>query len=167
MFLQLFAPGRAASAAVLKAENVEFEVVGPSAVAFEGGDVPRELTVAEIEQYVEWFGEAARAFVEDAGGDGVESKSRAERCAVAGRQELTVRVPPVHAANGYLLDQFLQTNSNLRTDQYGRSVANRCRLTLDVLAAAAAAVGQDRVGLRLSPFADFQGKQQAPCCLLT
>lgn len=74
MFLQLFAPGRAASAEVLKAENPGFGVVGPSAVAFEGGDVPRELTEEEIGKYVDWFEAAARSFVNEAGGDGVEGE---------------------------------------------------------------------------------------------
>ena len=68
----------------------------------------------------------------------------------------------VHAANGYLLDQFLQTNSNLRTDEYGGSAANRARLTLDVLAAVTSVLGADRVGLRLSPFANFQGMKMEP-----
>lgn len=57
----------------------------------------------------------------------------------------------VHAANGYLLHQFLSTNSNQRTDAYGGSLENRARLTLDVLDAVIAEMGADRVGVRLSP----------------
>jgi N-ethylmaleimide reductase len=57
----------------------------------------------------------------------------------------------VHAANGYLLHQFLSTKANLRTDQWGGSVQNRIRLTLQVVDAAAATIGSHRVGLRLSP----------------
>jgi N-ethylmaleimide reductase len=57
----------------------------------------------------------------------------------------------VHAANGYLLNQFLATNSNQRTDAYGGSLENRARLMLDVLDAAIEEIGADRVGIRLSP----------------
>jgi len=57
----------------------------------------------------------------------------------------------VHAANGYLLHQFLSTNSNQRTDAYGGSLENRARLTLEVLDAVIEEMGADRVGIRLSP----------------
>lgn len=57
----------------------------------------------------------------------------------------------VHAANGYLLHQFLSTNSNQRTDAYGGTLENRARLTLEVLDAVIAEIGTDRVGVRLSP----------------
>lgn len=57
----------------------------------------------------------------------------------------------VHSANGYLLDQFLRSGSNQRTDAYGGSIENRARLLLEVMAAVAQEIGSDRVGLRLSP----------------
>ena len=57
----------------------------------------------------------------------------------------------IHAANGYLLQQFLATNSNTRTDRYGGSLENRARLTLEVVDAVAAELGAGRVGVRLSP----------------
>ena len=57
----------------------------------------------------------------------------------------------VHAANGYLLDQFLRSGSNHRTDAYGGSIPNRARLLLEVMQAVTAAIGADRVGIRLSP----------------
>jgi N-ethylmaleimide reductase len=57
----------------------------------------------------------------------------------------------VHSANGYLLDQFIRDSTNKRTDQYGGSVANRIRLTLEVTAAVVGVWGADRVGIRLSP----------------
>ena len=57
----------------------------------------------------------------------------------------------IHAANGYLLHQFLSTNSNQRTDQYGGSLENRARLILEVVDTAIAEIGADRVGIRLSP----------------
>ena len=55
-------------------------------------------------------------------------------------------------ANGYLLEQFLHGNVNNRTDEYGGSVENRCRFPLEVIQAVSAAVGADRVGIRLSPY---------------
>jgi N-ethylmaleimide reductase len=55
----------------------------------------------------------------------------------------------VHAANGYLLQQFMSTNSNLRTDAYGGSLENRARLTLEAVDAAIAEMGADRVGVRI------------------
>ena len=57
----------------------------------------------------------------------------------------------IHGANGYLLDQFLRDGSNHRTDAYGGPVENRARLLLEVVDAASAAIGADRVGVRLSP----------------
>lgn len=112
--------------------------VGPSAVPAAGSlftgrgtatfPTPRALTAAEIGSTVVDFAAAARTAV-DAGLDGVE----------------------IHAANGYLLHQFLSTNANLRTDAWGGDVAGRIRLTADVVGAVADEIGADRVGLRISP----------------
>lgn len=74
IFMQLWAGGRAADTGVLEREG-GYEVVGPSEVGFEGGARPRALGEEELGEYVGWFGEAARRFVEEAGGDGVESES--------------------------------------------------------------------------------------------
>lgn len=90
---------------------------------------PRELTFAEIRQVIDDYGRAADAAVRVAGFDGVE----------------------LHAANGYLVDQFLRSSSNHRTDDYGGPVANRCRFLFEVADALVGAVGADRVGIRLSP----------------
>ena len=73
----------------------------------------------------------------------------------------------IHAANGYLLQQFLATNSNTRTDRYGGSLENRARLTLEVVDAVADGLGAGRVGVRLSPhftghdIADAQPEESA------
>lgn len=80
------------------------------------------------------YAQAAKAFV-GAGGDGVE----------------------IHGANGYLIDQFTQTTSNKRTDEYGGSVANRTPFACEGVAACVEAVGAERVGIRLSPHSHFQG----------
>lgn len=63
----------------------------------------------------------------------------------------------IHAANGYLIDQFLRDNSNFRTDDYGGSIENRVRLLREVTQAVADAIGADRVSVRLSPNGDTQG----------
>ncbi|KAI0696399.1 NADH:flavin oxidoreductase/NADH oxidase [Cerioporus squamosus] len=117
IYLQLWALGRAARPAALKQENPDFAYHEPD-------DVPRELTKEEIKQYVEWYGTAARNAVHGAGFDGVE----------------------IHAANGYLIDQFLQDVSNKRTDEYGGSV----------LDSVVAAVGPKKTGIRLAPFNRYQ-----------
>ncbi|TVU14266.1 hypothetical protein EJB05_37725, partial [Eragrostis curvula] len=94
--------------------------------------VPRRLRTDEIPAIVEDFRIAARNAIE-AGFDGVE----------------------IHAAHGYLIDQFLKDGVNDRTDEYGGSVANRCQFALEVVAAVAREIGADRVGVRLSPFTDY------------
>lgn len=91
--------------------------------------VPRALRAAELPEIVHSFAAAARNAVQGAGFDGVE----------------------IHAANGYLLDQFLKTGANQRKDDYGGSIANRARLLLEVTRAVADAIGGDRTGIRLSP----------------
>ncbi len=92
-------------------------------------ETPRALETAELPGIVAAYAQAARNAIA-AGCDGVE----------------------VHGANGYLLEQFLQSRSNARTDAYGGSIENRARLMLDVTRAVAAAVGASRTGIRLSPY---------------
>ena len=90
---------------------------------------PRALRAEELPILVHSFQAAARNAVDTAGFDGVE----------------------IHGANGYLLDQFLKTGSNQRTDDYGGSIENRARLLLEVTRAVTSAVGGGRTGIRLSP----------------
>jgi N-ethylmaleimide reductase len=61
----------------------------------------------------------------------------------------------LHTANGYLLEQFIRPNTNQRTDGYGGTIAGRARFVLEAAEAAVAAIGRDRVGIRLSPFGVF------------
>ncbi|XP_059461033.1 putative 12-oxophytodienoate reductase 11 [Corylus avellana] len=105
------------------------EINGSSAADY---PPPRRLNTHEISQVVNDFRIAAKNAME-AGFDGVE----------------------IHGANGYLLDQFLKDQVNDRTDEYGGSLENRCRFPLEVVKAVADEIGADRVGLRLSPFADY------------
>ncbi|KAK3200339.1 hypothetical protein Dsin_023754 [Dipteronia sinensis] len=61
----------------------------------------------------------------------------------------------IHGAHGYLIDQFLKDEVNDRTDQYGGSIENRCRFALEIVEAIANEIGAHRVGIRLSPFANY------------
>ncbi|MGH6639503.1 MAG: alkene reductase, partial [Polaromonas sp.] len=90
---------------------------------------PRALKADELPGIVHSYQAAARNAVETAGFDGVE----------------------IHGANGYLLDQFLKSNSNQRSDAWGGSIENRARLLLDVVRAVTSAIGGGRTGIRLSP----------------
>ena len=144
IYLQLWALGRAGEPGVLKREG-GFDLVAPSPIPLrvsngtEPGDdkvVPRELTVAELREYLQLYSKAASNAIE-AGFDGVE----------------------VHAANGYLLDQFLQSVSNQRTDEYGGSIENRLRFPLEVINAVVETVGAERTSFRVSPWSKYQGEQ--------
>lgn len=141
IFLQLWHVGRISHPSLLGGESP----VAPSAIAAPGSaftatferapfETPRALDVAEIPLLIDDYAQAARN-AQRAGFDGVE----------------------VHAANGYLLEQFLQSRSNERTDAYGGSIENRCRIVLEVAAAVSAVFGADRVGIRLSPFGVANG----------
>ena len=134
IFLQIWAPGRAADPAVLSQEG-DFDLVAPSPISIDN-NVPRELTVTEIKEYIKLFSKAASNAIK-AGFDGVE----------------------IHAANGYLLDQFLQSVSNERTDEYGGSVDNRVRFPLEVIKAIVEEVGAERTAVRISPWSTFQGEE--------
>ena len=95
---------------------------------------PREMSSADIATAVLEYTSAARLAI-DAGFDGIE----------------------LHAANGYLLEQFLNANVNHRTDGYGGTPEGRNRLVLEVARAAAREIGANRVGIRLSPHGVFNG----------
>jgi NADPH2 dehydrogenase len=133
VYCQLWDLGRAADPKVAAREG--FAVRSASAVPMEeGAPVPEPLTVEEIRQKVKDYAQAAKNAVA-AGFDGVE----------------------LHAANGYLVDQFIQDVSNKRTDEYGGSVENRSRFVVEIVKELVEAVGADKVGIRLSPLSTFQG----------
>jgi 2,4-dienoyl-CoA reductase-like NADH-dependent reductase (Old Yellow Enzyme family) len=136
IFLQLWHMGRASHSSFQPNNELP---VAPSALRIETDhihtptgkqqyEVPRPLLTSEIPAVVDEYAKGA-AKAKAAGFDGVE----------------------IHGANGYLVDQFLQSKSNCRTDQYGGSVANRNRFLLEVVEAVTAAWPQERVGIRLSP----------------
>ena len=118
-------------------------ILGPSAVVAAGDmytdaegmkphPMPQAMTETDIKAAIAEFVLAAKNAVA-AGFDGIE----------------------LHGANGYLLEQFIRPNSNLRTDRYGGTIENRARFTLEVADAVIKAVGKDKVGIRLSPYGVF------------
>jgi N-ethylmaleimide reductase len=108
------------------AANAEVSLPDRSRVAC---PAPRAYRTDEIATLIDTYVTAAESAI-SAGFDGVE----------------------IHAANGYLLEQFLQSRTNARTDQYGGPIENRCRIVLEIAQAIATAVGGAKVGIRLSPF---------------
>ncbi|BAP88521.1 NADH:flavin oxidoreductase/NADH oxidase [Burkholderiales bacterium GJ-E10] len=140
MVVQLMHTGRVSHVDNLPAGA---EVLGPTSETLPGEvhtdrhgmrpySPPRAMDGSDIARAIGEYANAARLAIE-AGFDGVE----------------------VHAANGYLVEQFLNANVNTRRDDWGGSAAGRNRFALEVIRAAAAAIGADRVGVRLSPYGVF------------
>jgi 2,4-dienoyl-CoA reductase-like NADH-dependent reductase (Old Yellow Enzyme family) len=141
IFLQLWHIGRAGSkdynannAQVVSASNIP--ISGKTLSTNKDYETPRPLEIDEIKAIVELYRQAAVNAIE-AGFDGVE----------------------IHSANGYLLDQFINTSSNKRTDIYGGSIENRTRFSLEVVDAIAEAIGEERTAIRFSPGGAFQDMQ--------
>ena len=134
-------PGNADPVApsAIRAEAKTYVFNEPGQGHFTPVSAPRALHRHEIPQIVHDYAAAARNAVKSAGFDGVE----------------------IHGANGYLLDQFLKTGANQRTDDYGGKIENRARLMLEVTRAVIDAVGHDRVGIRLSPVTPANGIDDA------
>lgn len=136
-FQQIWGMGRASFPEFMAEKGLKYR--SSSAVPMEGVDaIPEEMTEAEILDTIQSFVDTAKRVIA-AGGDGVE----------------------IHCAHGYLLDQFLSDAVNKRTDKWGGSTENRARLVLEVVKAVVDAVGADRVALRMSPYAAFQGAEKA------
>lgn len=142
IFVQLMHTGRVSHPDNLPAGS---KVLAPSALAAPGEiwtdangmksfPTPIEMTDAEIKEAIQEFADSCKLAIE-AGFDGVE----------------------LHGANGYLIDQFLNTASNQRKDQWGGSIENRIRFAVEVTKACASAVGAERIGMRISPFGAFGG----------
>lgn len=146
IFLQLWHVGRVSSSKVNGLQPIAPSALiaqNTSVYIFDGalnGDAtfvpveePREMNAADIKTVIEEFVQGARNAIE-AGFDGVE----------------------IHGANGYLIDQFLRSNSNKRTDEYGGTKENRIRLLIEISKAVADAIGKGKTGIRLSPFISFK-----------
>lgn len=124
-------PGGAAPVApsAIAADNVKvFVETGPGQGALTDPSVPRALTTAEVKELVQLYAQAARNAL-DAGFDGVE----------------------LHCANGYLVNQFISSHTNRRTDEYGGPLQNRLRFLREVVQAVADVVGKERLGVRFAP----------------
>lgn len=140
IFIQLMHTGRVGNTLNLPPGA---ELVAPSAVAVSGAiwtdsqgeqpyGTPREMTPDDIKRTVGEYAQASQNAIA-AGFNGVE----------------------IHGANGYLITQFLDPESNLRADDYGGNAARRNRFALDIATAVIATVGAERVGIRLSPYGVF------------
>lgn len=141
IFTQLWHVGRVAH---ISNQPNHFQPVAPSAIlakdstawGIENGkegrvqvSTPRALLNAEIPEIIADYVKAAKNAVE-AGFDGIE----------------------IHAANGYLIDQFLNPDTNLRTDEYGGSIENRTCFALEIIDAIAQEIGSEKIGIRVSPY---------------
>lgn len=143
IFVQFMHTGRVAHVSNLPKGA---EVVGPSADVCPGemwsdalggmqpNSPPRPMTEKDIARAIEEYGHASKLAIQ-AGFDGVE----------------------LHGANGYLIEQFLNANVNKRSDGYGGSIDGRNRFALEVARATVAAIGADKVGIRLSGYGVFNG----------
>jgi N-ethylmaleimide reductase len=147
IFLQLWHVGRVSHSSfqpggVLPTAPSAVPIAGLTTMTAHGKpepyETPRALETVEIAGVVDSYRQAARNALA-AGFDGVE----------------------IHGANGYLIEQFLQSHTNLRTDQYGGSIANRARFLMEVTQAVVDVWGADRVGVRLTPYGIANGSGEA------
>lgn len=136
IFIQLAHLGRAGSKYLNPNQE---QVVSSSPIGIQGKsivgadyEVPRALEIEEIKTIIGQFVQAALNAIE-AGFDGIE----------------------IHGANGFLIDQFINSNSNTRTDLYGGSIENRTRFARELIDSAVEAIGAERVAIRLSPGGAF------------
>ncbi|EDO19585.1 hypothetical protein Kpol_1018p121 [Vanderwaltozyma polyspora DSM 70294] len=137
---QLWVLGRQSYADTLARDGLRYDSASDEvymsaeqeALAKKSNNPQHGLTKDEIKQYIKEYVQAAKNVI-GVGADGVE----------------------IHSANGYLLNQFLDPISNKRTDEYGGSIENRARFTLEVVDAVVEAIGHERVGIRFSPYGTF------------
>ncbi len=144
IFLQMMHTGRIAHENNLPDGG---RVVGASAIAQPGEistydldrqpyPIPHEMSIAEVKDCIQEFVKSAELAMQ-AGFDGVE----------------------IHCAHGYLPNQFINVASNQRTDEYGGSIENRCRFVLEIAEKMIAAIGANKVGIRISPFSYADKKE--------
>jgi len=138
IFLQLWHVGRISHSSYHDGKiSVAPSAIKPSGEVFtfdgmQSYETPRALTNNEIPEIIKEYVQGAKNAIK-AGFDGVE----------------------IHAANGYLLDQFLRDGTNIREDEYGGNIENRSRFLFEVIQAISAEIGADKTGLRLSPSGTF------------
>lgn len=145
IFLQIMHTGRVSHSANMPEGS---KIVAPSAISADGNmwtdsqgmqktEMPEAMTTDEVKATVQEYIQAAKNAIE-AGFDGVE----------------------IHAANGYLPNQFLNPNSNTRTDEYGGSTENRSRFVLEIAQGIVDAIGKEKTGIRFSPYNPFNAMGQ-------
>ena len=137
IFLQLMHSGRISHKKIIGLDPISASAVKPAGELFTGSvmdpfETPKAMSLQDIAETKAAFVSAANSAIA-AGFDGVE----------------------LHAANGYLLHQFIAPNSNVRTDEYGGSIENRCKFVIEVLNAVAEAIGADKTSIRISPNGTF------------
>lgn len=137
IFSQIWHSGRATNAIFCPDGS---KPLAPSPIAINGlnsaglqGEMPEEITIDQIKTVYQQFVQRAKNSMA-AGFDGVE----------------------IHGANGYLIDEFINTSSNKRTDAYGGSIENRCRFVLELVDQVVDAIGEERVAVRFSPWSEYQ-----------
>ncbi len=145
MFAQLWHVGRVSHPAntdgqqpvapsAIQAEGVKVFVDSQGEPGFVQAALPRQMNQQDIDEAIDSFRQAALN-AREAGFDGIE----------------------LHAANGYLINQFMDSQSNQRTDHYGHSVENRLRFLRQIVEAVAQAIGAERIGVRLAPLTTLNG----------
>lgn len=130
-YFQLWNLGRVAEKDVIERDGYQY-ISASDVPTDDNSPKPTPLTKQQIKEHIEAYVHAAKNAIA-AGADGVE----------------------IHDANGYLLDQFLHENTNKRTDEYGGSIENRARFSLEIVDALIYAIGADKVAIRLSPWGTF------------
>ncbi len=143
--VQLWHPGRAAHSSLnngIQPVSASDRAISGSSIKTPTGthpyEVPRKLATAEIADYVALFAAAAER-AQRAGFDGVQ----------------------IHAAHGYLIDQFLRDSVNDRTDDYGGNLAARARFLMEIVDAVAAVIGADKISVRISPLVSTNDMQDS------
>ncbi|MDB4292571.1 alkene reductase [Maribacter sp.] len=141
IFVQLMHTGRITAKANMPVDSI---TLAPSSIQAAGEmftdadgmavhEIPRAMTLEDIETAKKEYVLAAKRLINEAGMDGIE----------------------LHAANGYLMNQFINPRSNQREDAYGGSIENRARFILEIATAVVTAIGADKVGIRFSPYGAF------------
>lgn len=144
IFIQLMHTGRITAKANQPEDSVTLapsSILAPGEMYTADGmvahDVPKEMTLEEIENTQNEYVLSAKRLINEAGVDGIE----------------------LHAANGYLLNQFINPKSNQRADQYGGSIENRTRFVLETAKKVTTEIGGDKLGIRVSPYGAFNDMQ--------
>lgn len=137
VFVQLWSLGRQAFPELMARDGLRYDSASPDQywseeveeTSLKAGIEQHGITKDEIKQYIKDYVESSKKIIA-AGADGVE----------------------IHSANSYLLQQFINASSNKRTDEYGGSIENRARFSLEVVDALIETIGSEKVAIRLSPF---------------